>query len=152
MCCRVAWVACVCVWGSPIAWRAAAAFAFAVALWMRSAERGGSKDEVEDVDEDEDEDEVVVLGYGGCAVMRAVAGLWAAASAAATAGRMEGMSSGCRLGVGGGGGAAVTWRPGGRIWSPAVEEGGAGLWSSPSGLGWAGVLQCLRLCGLVSAG
>ena len=47
----------------------------------------------------EDEEEVVVLGDAGCAVMRAVAGLWAAASAAATAGRMEGMSSGCRLGV-----------------------------------------------------
>ena len=37
------------------------------------------------------------LGDAVCAVMRAVAGLWAAASAAATAGRMEGMSSGCRF-------------------------------------------------------
>ena len=55
---------------------------------------------MEDVDEAEDEEEVVVLGDVGCAVMRAVAGLWAAASAAATAGRMEGMSSGCRFGDG----------------------------------------------------
>ena len=86
----------------------------------------------------------------GCAVMRA--GLWAAASAAATAGRMEGISSGCRLGAGGWGGLVVTWRPGGPIWSAAAGEGGAGLWSSPSGLGWAGILQCVRLCGLASAG
>ena len=84
--------------------------------------------------------------------MRAVAGLWAAASAAATAGRMEGMSSDCRLGMAGGGGRAVTWRPGGPIWLAAVGKGGAGVWSSPSGLGWAGVLQCVRLCGLASAG
>ena len=62
------------------------------------------------------------------------------------------MSSGCRSGVGGWGGLAVTWRPGGRIWSVAVGEGGAGLWSSDSGLGWAGVLQCVRLFGLASAG
>ena len=136
----------------PVAWRAAAALALAVVLWMRSAGRGGLEDEVEDVDEDEDEQEVVVLGDAGCAVMRAVAGLWAAASAAATAGRMEGMSSGCRLGMGCLGGPAVTWRPGGRIWSAAVGEGGGGLRSSPSGLGWAWVLQCVRLCGLVSAG
>ena len=110
------------------------------------------EDEVEDVDEDEDEEEVVVLGDAGCSVMRAVAGLWAAASAAATAGRVEGMSSGCRLGVGGWRGPAVTWRPSGPIWSAAVGEGGAGLRSLLSGLGWAGVLQCLRLCGLASAG
>ena len=38
----------------------------------------------------------------------------------------------------------MTQRPGGPIWSAAVGGGGAGLWSSPSGLGWAGVLQCLR--------
>ena len=149
---RGAWIACVGVGGSPVVWRAAAALVFAVALWMRSVGRGGSEDEVEHVDEAEDEEEVVVLGDAGCAVMRAVTGLWAAASAAATAGRMEGMSSGCRLGVGGWGGPAVTWRPGGPIWSAAVGEGGAGLWPSPSGLGWAGVLQCVRLCGLASAG
>ena len=144
MCCPGAWVACVGVGGSPVVWRAAAALAFAVALWMRSAGRGGSEDGAEDVDEAEDEEEVVVSGDAGCAVMRAVAGLWAAASVAATARRMEGMSSGCRLGVGGWGGPAVTWRPGGPIWAAAVEEGGAGLWSSPSGLGWAGVLQCVK--------
>ena len=85
--------------------RAAAALAFAVALRMRAAERRGSEDEVEEVDEAEDEEEVVDAGW---AVMRA--GLWAAASAAATAGRMEGMSPGCRLGADSLGG------PGGRVW------------------------------------
>ena len=79
--------------------RAAAALACAVALGMRAAGRGGSENEVEEVDEAEDEEEVVDAGW---AVMPA--GLWAAASAAATAGRMEGMSSGCRLGAGGPGG------------------------------------------------
>ena len=46
----------------------------------------------------------------------------------------------------------MTWRPGGPIWSAAAGEGGVGLWPSPSGLGWAGVLQCVRLCGSASAG
>ena len=138
--------------GGLVALRAAAALALAVALWMRSAGRGRSEDEAEDVDEDEDEVEVLVLGDAGYAVMRGVAGLRAAASAAATAGRMQGMSSGCRLGLGGWGGPAVSCRPGGPIWSAAVAEGGAGLRSSPSGLGWAGVLQCVGLCGLASAG
>ena len=46
----------------------------------------------------------------------------------------------------------MTWRPGRPCWSAAAEEGGAGLCPSPSGLGWAGVLQCVRLCGLASAG
>ena len=129
--------------------RAAAALVFAVALWMRAAGRGRSEDEVEEVDEAEDEEEVVDAGW---AVMRAVASLWVAGSAAAMAGRIEGMSSGCRLGAGGWGGPVVTWRPGGPISSAAAGEGGAGLWPSPSGLGWAGVLQCVRLCGLASAG
>ena len=102
---------------------------------------------MEEVDEAEDEEEVVDAGW---AVMRA--GLRAAASAAATAGRMEGMSPGCRLGAGGWGGPVVTWRPGGPIWSAAAGEGGAGLWPSLSGLGWARVLQCARSCGFVSAG
>ena len=127
--------------------RAAAALAFAVALRMRAVGRGGSEDEVEEVDDAEDEEEVVDAGW---AVMRA--GLWAAASDAATAGRMEGMSSGCRLGAGGFGGPVVTWRPGGLIWSAAVGEGGAGRWPFPSGLGTARVLQCARSCGLASAG
>ena len=127
--------------------RAAAALAFAVALRIRAALRGGSEDEVEEVDEAEDEEEVVDAGW---AVMRA--GLWAAASAAATAGRMEGMSPGCRLGAGAWGGSVVTWWPGRPIRSAAAGEGGAGLWPSPSGLGWAGVLQYVRLCGLASAG
>ena len=51
-----------------------------------------------------------------------------------------------------GGGPAVTGQPGEPIWWAAVGEGGAGLWSSPSGLGWGGVLQCVRLFGLASAG
>ena len=94
------------VWGSGGWMRAAAALAFAVALRMRAAGRGGSEDEVEEVDEAEDEGEVVDAGW---AVMRA--GLWAAASAAATARRIEGMSSGYRLGAGGWGGPVVlgTW-------------------------------------------
>ena len=46
----------------------------------------------------------------------------------------------------------MTWRPGRPIWLAAAGEGGAGLWPSPSGLGWARVLQCARSCGLVSAG
>ena len=46
VCCRGAWVACVGVRGPPVAWRAAAALALAVALWMRSEGRGGSEDEV----------------------------------------------------------------------------------------------------------
>ena len=74
MCCRGALVACVGLGGSPLVWRPAAALAFAVALWMRSAGRRRSEDEVEDVHEAEDEEEVVVLGDVGCAVMRAVAG------------------------------------------------------------------------------
>ena len=152
VCCRDAWVACVGVGEPPVAWRAAAALALAVAFWMRSLGRGRSEDGVEDIDEDEDEEEVVVLGDTGCAVKRAVAGLLAAASAAATAGRMEGMSSGCRLGPGGWVGPTVTWRPGGPIWSAAAGEGGSGLRSSPSGLASAWVLQCVRLCGLASAG
>ena len=94
MCCWGAWVACVGAGGFPVVWCAAAALAFAVALWMRSSE-----DEEEDVDGAEYEEEVVVLGDADCAVMWAVAGLCAAASAAATARRMEGMSSGCRLGL-----------------------------------------------------
>ena len=135
------------VWGSGGPVRAAAASAFAVALRMRAAGRGWSQDEVEEVDEAEDEEEVVDAGW---ALMQA--GLWAAAPAAATAGRMEGMSSGCRLGAGGLEGPVVTWRSGGSIWSAAAGEGGAGLWPPPTGLGWAGVLQCVRLCGLASTG
>ena len=118
-----------------------------MALRMSLAGRGGSEDEVEEVDEAEDEEEVVDAGW---AVMRV--GLWAAASAAATAGRMEGMPPGCRSGAGGWGGPVVTWRPGWAIWSAAAGEGGAGLRPSLSGLGWARVLQCARSCGLVSAG
>ena len=102
VCCLGAWVACVGVGGPPAAWRAAAALPLAMALWMRLAGRGGSEEEVEDVDQDEDEEGVGVLGDVCCVAMRAGAALWAAtASAAATAGRMEGMSSGCGLRPGG---------------------------------------------------
>ena len=66
--------------GHPAAWRAAAAYALAVALWMRSAGTGRSEEEVEDVPEDEDEEEVVVLGDVGCAAMRAGAALRATAA------------------------------------------------------------------------
>ena len=148
VCCGGAWVVCVGVGGPLAAWCAAAALALAVALWMRLAGRRGSEDEVEDVDEDEDEEGVVVFGDEVCAVMRAVAGLLVVASSAApTAGRMEGMSSGRRLRSGGWGGPPVKWGPGGPIWSATVGEGGVALRSSPAGLGWAGVLQWVRLCG-----
>ena len=111
-----------------------------------------SEAEVEDVHEDEDKEELVLLDDVAFAVMRAGTGLWAAAApAASTAGRMEGMCSGNRLGTDGWGGLAVTRRPGGPIWLAAVGEGGAGLRSPPSGLGWAGLLQCVSVCGLVSA-
>ena len=62
------------------------------------------------------------------------------------------MSSGCRLGVVGWGAPAVTWPPGWPIRSAPAGEGGAMLGSSPPGLGWSGVLQCVGLCGLASAG
>ena len=52
--------------------RAAAALAFAVALRMRAAGRGGSEDEVEEVDEAEDEEEV--LDAGGAVMLGGLAG------------------------------------------------------------------------------
>ena len=153
VCCRCAGAACVGVGGPPAAWRAAAAMALAVALRMRSAGRAGPKEEVKVVNEDEDGEKVVVLGGVRCAAMRAGAALWAAAaSAAATVGRMKGMSSGCGFGAGGWRGPAATWQPGGPIWSAAVGGGGSGLQSLPSGFGRAGLLQCVRVCGSASAG
>ena len=84
MCCQGA---CDGVGGPTTAWRAAAALTLAVALCMRSAGRGGSSEEVEDVDEHEDQEEVVVLGDVGCAAMLGGAALWAVtASAAASVG------------------------------------------------------------------
>ena len=72
---------------------------------------------MEDVGGDEVEEEVGILGDVGYAAIRAVAALRAAAaSAVATAGRMEGISSSCRLGAGGWRGPAATWRPRGPIW------------------------------------
>ena len=41
VCCCRAWVACAGVGGSLVVRHVAAALAFAVALWMRSAGRGG---------------------------------------------------------------------------------------------------------------
>ena len=153
VCCRGAWVACVGVRGPPAAWRAAAALALAVVLGRRSAGRGGSEEEMGDVDEEEDEEEVVVSRDAGCATMWAGAALWAvAASAAATAGRTEGMSSDRGLEAGGWGGRAVTSQPGGPIRSAAVGAEGSGLRSPPSGLGWEELLQCVRAYGLASAG
>ena len=96
---------------------------------------------------------MVVLEDVGCAAMRAGAALWAAAtSAAATAGRMEGMSSGCRLRAGGWRGPSVTWRCCRPFLSAAVGGGGAGLRSPPSGLGWACLRECVTACASVSAG
>ena len=87
---------------------------------------------------------MVVLRDAGFPVMRAGAGWWAAAaSAAATAVRMEGMSPGRGLGGGGWGGPAVTWRPGGPMRSAAV--GGAGDAREARGCG-------LRLLGLARLG
>ena len=106
-CCWDAGVARVAAGGPPAGRFLAAALALAVALWIRSAGRGEKG--VEEVEEDEDEEEVVVLGNAGCAAMQVGAALRAAAvSAAAIAGRMEGISSGCGLGAGGWRGAAAT--------------------------------------------
>ena len=124
--------------------RAAAALAFAVALRMSLAGRGGSEDEVEEVDEAEDEEEVVDAGW---AVMRA--GLWAAASAAATAGRMEGMSSGCRFGAGGWGGPVVTWPP----WrADLVGSGGGGRRGAVAFSFWARLCLGPAMCEVVWVG
>ena len=94
---------------------------------------------MEDVEEDEDKEEVVVLGNVVCAAMwPGVALRAAAASAAASAGRMEDISWGCGLGVGDWRGPAATWRPDWPIWLTAVGGGGAGLQSLPSGPAWLG--------------
>ena len=83
---------------------------------------------MEEVEDDADKEEVVVLGDAGCAAMRAGAALRAVvASAAATAGRMEGLFSGCGSGAGGWRGPAATRRPLGPIWLAAVCGGGVGL-------------------------
>ena len=104
---------------------------------------------MEDVNEAEDREVVVVFGDAGCAVMQAVAGLGAAASAAATAGRMEGMSSGCRLGLGGWGGPAVTWRPGGPIW---FGSGGGGRRGAVAFSFWAWLGRGPAMCEAVGVG
>ena len=123
--------------------RAAAALAFAVALRMRAAGRGGSEDEVEEVEEAEDEEEVVDAGW---AMMRA--GLWAAASAAATAGRMEGMSSGCRSGAGGWGPRRdlAAWR------ADLVGSGGGGRREAVAFFFWAWLGRSPAMCEVVWVG
>ena len=123
---------------------AAPALAFAVALRMRAAGRGGSEDEVEEVHEAEDEEEVVDAGW---AVMRA--GLRAAASAAATAGRMEGMSSGCRLGGGRLGGTGRDLAAGR---ADLVGSGGGGRRGSVAFSFWARLGPGPAMCEVVWVG
>ena len=118
--------------------RAATALAFAVALKMRAAGRQESEEEVEEVDEAEDEEEVVDASP---AVMRA--GLWAAVSAAATAGRMEGMSLECRFGAGG-------------LWGPVVTclvgSGGGGRRGAVAFSFWAWLGRGPAMCEVVWVG
>ena len=99
-----------------------------------------------DVDEDEDEEEVVVLGDAGRAVMRAVAGLWAAASE--DGGHVLGQQVGGAW-LGGPARDLAAQR------ADLVGSAGGGRRRAAvftSGLGCAGVLQCVRSCGLASAG
>ena len=72
--------------------RSAAALAFAVALWMRAAERGGREDEVEEVDEAGDEEEVVDTGSacGRWVLLRPRRGGWRACPRAVGWGRAAG--------------------------------------------------------------
>ena len=104
------------------------------------------------VDEYEDEEEVVVLGCG----LRCHAGRCGFLGRGGLHRGHCGQAGGCPgaavWGRVAGGGLAVTWRPSGPILSAAVGEGGAGLRSPPSGLGLAQLLQCVRVCGLVSGG
>ena len=94
-----------------------------------------------------------MLRDAGCAAIRKGAALRAAgASAAATAGRREGIFSGCGLGAGGCGGSAANRWPGELIWSAELCGGGIGPRSPPCGLSWAGLLQFGRVCGSASGG
>ena len=105
--------------------------------------QGGVEEEVEDVNEEEDEDEVVVLRDVGCAPMRVGAALWAAAaSAAATARRMEGISPGCGWQAAGWRGPTVTGRPSGPIRSAAVGRGGGARGCGLRLSGSAGLGSC----------
>ena len=117
-----------------------------MALWIRAA---GRDEEVDNKDEDEEDcdKEVVVLEDLGGAVMRAGAALRGAApSAAATARRMEVISSGCGWGP-------VAMRLSGGPMLPAAACGlGVGLRSPPSGLNCAALLQYTRACASVLAG
>ena len=114
---------------------AALALALAVALWMRATGRGEEVDD-EDQDKEKDQEEVVVLEDAGGAVLRVGEALRAAvAFAAATAGRMEAISWGCGVGVGGCSGPVAFWQSGGPMGPAAVCGGGVGLRSPPSGLG-----------------
>ena len=99
---------------------------------------------MEEVDEAEDEEEVVDACW---AVMRA--GLRAAASGAATAGRMEGMSSGCKLGAGSLGGPVVIWRPRG---ADLVGSGGGGRRGAVAFSFWARLGPGPAMCEVVWVG
>ena len=93
-----------------------------------------------DDEDDEDEEEVVVLGDAGFAAMRTGEALRATGvSAAATAERMEGISSGFGLRAGDWSGLAATWRPVGPIWLAGAFWGrrGAAISAFWVRLGWA---------------
>ena len=135
----------------PGACSAAAALALGLALWMKAFVRG--EEEVEDNEEEKDEEEVVVLGDARCAAMRAGVVLRvAAASAAATAGRIEALSTGCGLGAGGCKGRVAIWRLWRPTWTAAVCGGGVGLQLAPTGYGRAGLLQFARVCAPIPGG
>ena len=129
----------------------AAALDLTVALWIKSAVTG--KGEVEDDDEDEDEEEAVVLEDAGCADMLAgTASRAVSTSAAATASKMEAISSGFWSRAGGFKGPATIRLRGGLMRWASVCGGGVGLRRPPSGFGWARLLQFARVCASASAG
>ena len=102
------------------------------------------EEDVEDNEDDEGEEGVVILWDAGSADMRAGAALRdAAASAAATAGRMKAISTGSRLGAGGCKGPASIWR----TWVANVV--GSGVWRRRRGAVstvWARPGRAPRIC------
>ena len=96
----------------------------------------------EDDEKDENEEELVVSEDAGCAAMRAGAAFRvAAASAAATAGRIGVISSSCGKGAGACMGLVPMQRAGGPTWLAAACGGGVGVRPPPAGLRWAWKLQ-----------
>ena len=89
----------------------------------------------------------MLLRLEGCAVMRAVTALRVAAAE-----RTKAIFSGCRSGAGGCKGPVAIWRPGRAIWSAAACGAGVGLRSPTIWLGWAGLLQFVRVCASVPTG